>query len=314
MPDIFDLKNISPMLMAESRPFDSGEHIYELKLDGIRALAYLDGTGTELRNKRNKRLNDIYPELAGMHGSANRRCILDGELVLLREGKPDFFELQRRSLMSNSMRISLAAKQRPVQFVAFDILYSDNRQITDMQLLERKEMLASAVAESGSLAVSRFIEGSGVDFFNLAASQGLEGVVAKKKSSLYFIGRRTKDWVKFKVKQEADLVICGYAPGEDNGIRSLALGMYRDGRLIDQGSVAFGISGDVQKAILQFAEGHSCPCPFSQPFGSGDTVWITPKLVCSVEYMMRTEGGYMRQPAFKGLALDKTAEECIADW
>jgi bifunctional non-homologous end joining protein LigD/DNA ligase-1 len=202
----------------------------------------------------------------------------------------------------------------PVSFVAFDILYLDSGQITERKLMERKDALTSTVSEDKTLAVSRYIETTGIDFYNLAASQGLEGVVAKRKDSLYFIGRRSKDWVKFKRKQEADLVIAGLAPGEDKGIRSLVLGVYREGVLVHQGSVAFGLSGDVQKTILQFAKGHRRPCPLSPPVADDSIVWMEPKLVCAVEYMMRTAGGYMRQPAFKGLALDKAPEDCVADW
>ena len=92
--DIFETKNIAPMLIGGNQPpFDSLEHIYELKLDGIRCVAYLSDAVFELRNKRNKRLNGIYPELNGINKQVNTRCILDGELVILKDGKPDFFEV-----------------------------------------------------------------------------------------------------------------------------------------------------------------------------------------------------------------------------
>ena len=100
------------MLIAQSqKAFNSVDYIYELKLDGIRCLAYLWDSGIELRNKRNKRLNPIYPELMDIHRQAKSKCILDGELVILNGGKPDFFELQRRSLMTNPVRIEFAAKK-----------------------------------------------------------------------------------------------------------------------------------------------------------------------------------------------------------
>ena len=310
MPDIFDTKNISPMLLTESRPFDSTEHIYELKLDGIRALAYLDGTQTELRNKRNKRLNDIYPELSGIYKQVKRRCILDGELVVLTNGKPDFFELQRRSLMSKSLRVEMAAKKKPVHFVAFDILYLDDAQTMEKPLMERKEMLATSVTESDALAVSRFIHDKGIEYYNLAAGQELEGIVAKRKTSLYFPAKRTKDWVKFKLKHDADLVICGYVPGDEGDIRSLALGAYNEGVLVNQGSVAFGLSGQIQEFILRFARENIVPCPIDSLIQDDKTRWIRPELVCTVEFMMRTEYEMLRQPVFKGLVQDKDAKEC----
>lgn len=310
MEDIFDAKNISPMLMVEeSSPFDSVDYIYELKLDGIRCVVYLDEQKTELRNKRNKNLNDIYPELKGIHSNVKQRCILDGELVVISDGKPDFYELQRRSLMTNKIKIEQAGKTKPVSFVAFDILYVDGKQLTDLPLWERKEILKNTVNETNSLAVSRFVSEKGVVFFNLALQQNLEGVVAKKRDSKYYFEKRTKDWIKFKVKKDADLIICGYVPDEPGKIKSLALGAYKDGVLIEQGHVMFGVSRAEEKVIKDFAINNPNSNPFKDK--STETVWLKPELVCTVEFMMRSENGHMRQPVFKGLRVDKRAEECI---
>lgn len=169
MSDIFDEKTVSPMLIAENKPpFDSLNYIYELKLDGIRCLAYLDNHELELRNKRNKRLNGIYPELTGINKQVKSRCILDGELLVINNGRTDFYELQRRSLMSNSVKIEMAAKKLPVCFTAFDIVYFEDKQITDLPLTQRKKILSDAVIETQSIALSRCIEEKGIEFFNLA--------------------------------------------------------------------------------------------------------------------------------------------------
>lgn len=313
MPDIFELKNSTPMLMhEESSPFDSPNHIYELKLDGIRALAYLDGSGTVLRNKRNKELNAIYPELTELHRQAAHRCILDGELVAMGpDGKPDFAEIQRRSLMTNSIRISFSAKLHPVRFVAFDILYSADRQVTDLPLLSRKALLEEAAREGGALALSRFIHEKGMDLYNLTAAQALEGVVAKRNDSLYHIGKRTKDWIKFKHKLEDDFVICGYMPQDSGGNARLVLGAYRGGELVEQGSVAFTKPGGERDAILEFAAAHRAPCPFRQTSSERDVVWVEPQLVCTVEYLTRALKS-LRQANFKALEPDKEPKDCIA--
>ena len=180
--DIFESKNITPMLIGHNqKAFDSVDYIYELKLDGIRCLAYLWGNGIELRNKRNKRLNSIYPELKGIYHQAKYRCILDGELVILNGGKPDFFELQRRSLMANPVKIEFAAKKLPVCFTTFDILYYDNRQITHLPLIERKKILSENILETPNLAATRYIEADGVAFFSAAAEQKLEGGYSEEK-------------------------------------------------------------------------------------------------------------------------------------
>ena len=134
------------MLIGENRPaFDSSDYIFELKLDGIRCLAYLWDKGLVLQNKRNKRLNAIYPELKDIHRQAKVKCLVDGELVTIKDGKPVFFEVQRRSLMSNPVKIGIAAQKLPVSFIAFDILYLKDRQITDLPLEERKKILSENI-------------------------------------------------------------------------------------------------------------------------------------------------------------------------
>lgn len=304
--DIFDTKDIEPMLITENKPpFDDEGYIYELKLDGIRCLAYL-GDETELRNKRNKRLSVIYPELSEIHRQVKTRCILDGELIVISGGKPDFYEVQRRSLMTNPVKIELASKKLPVSFTAFDILYRDGRQIADLPLTERKEILFDTVVETPSLALSRHIEQKGTEFFNLAKQQGLEGIVAKLKKSKYYFGKRTKDWIKIKALLDDDFVICGYYFKSDNLI-SIILGSYENGKLTYQSHVVMGVSRSDFKIISAVKRTNK-----SSDFPDFDgAVWLEPKLVCTVEFMARTPGGGLRQPVFKGIRGDKNSEECV---
>ena len=146
MSDLFDNKIISPMLLYETQPFDDEDYIYELKLDGIRCI-YLGDGKVVLQNKRYKDVTLLYPELHEMHRCVRRRAVLDGELVVLQDGKPDFYALQKRSLMGNAFRISLAAKSNPVQFVAYDILYCNGKELTDFPLIERNKYLSERVTE-----------------------------------------------------------------------------------------------------------------------------------------------------------------------
>ena len=122
--DLFESKNISPMLLNfVSSPFDDKNYIFELKLDGIRCIAYLDKDKTILRNKRNKDVTEIYPELKNIHKFVKHRCILDGELVALNsDGTPNFFALQKRSLMTDKFKIELESEKNKVNFIAYDIL------------------------------------------------------------------------------------------------------------------------------------------------------------------------------------------------
>ena len=304
--DLFEQKGIHPMLISEMQePFDDLEFIYELKLDGERCIAYLDKRSTVLQNKRSLILNPRYPELSKLHEAAREKCILDGELAILVNRMPDFSQVQRRSLLSNKFTIELALQKYPACFTAFDILYYRDHPVMDLPLQERKELLGQAVSENGTLAVSRYIEKSGIALYALAAQQGLEGVVAKRKRSYYFPGKRTKDWVKFKNLQDDDFVICGYIE-KDGGVVSIVLGQYDHGELINKGHVTFGLSREAFQIIS--GTPRSSP-PFSD---NENTVWIRPKLVCTVKFMEKIASGKLRQPAFKGLREDKEPRECVS--
>ena len=149
--------------------------------------------------------------------------------------------------------------------------------------------------ENEHMAVSRYIEEKGTDLFRMTAEQELEGVVAKRKCSLYHPGKRTKDWIKFKRMADADLVICSYIPGKMPG---LVLGECVDGKLSYAGTVTMG----VRREILKFLKKGSCPFG-SFPKGKEQAVWCIPDRVCTVEYMPNTKDS-LRQPVFKGIRDD----------
>jgi bifunctional non-homologous end joining protein LigD/DNA ligase-1 len=306
--DIFESKNIKPMLIEEMQEaFDSLDYIFELKLDGVRCLAYLDDTGVDLRNKRNLRVASIYPELQNINKQVKKKCILDGELVVMNEGRPDFPEMQRRTLMTNKFRIELAASKLPISFIAYDIVYVDDKQVTDLALMERKKLLQNTVKENERLAVSRFIEEKGIELYALTVEQNLEGIVAKRKDSKYYFGKKSKDWIKIKYLKDDDYVICGYIEKANNAL-SIILAQYHKDELTYKGHVMMAKKQDYititsTKAII------APDFPF--PKGNEDTVWIEPKHVCTVSYMVKSETGALRQPVYKGLRKDKSPRECV---
>lgn len=312
MSDLFDEKHISPMLIADNvEPFADENYLYELKWDGERCIAYLDPKGdTDLRNKRQVVMNSKVPELTDIHLQAKKRCILDGELLCLVDGKPNFEAIQRRSLMSNRFRIELAAKQHPATYVAFDCLYYDGKDLTMQPLHERKRYLQKAIHENDRIAISRpFDHAQAMALFLLAKKQGLEGIVAKKKDSLYFQGKHTQTWLKMKNLMDDDFVVCGWIP-KDNHMTSIILGQYDGGQLIYKGHVTLGVGGEPFAKIK--AQPRVLRAPFSDPVPSGneDARWLEPVLVCAVTFMHRTKSGGMRQPVFKGLRDDKIPLEC----
>lgn len=282
--DIFESKNIKPMLISEmTEPFNNPDWIYELKLAGIRCVAYLDRhtMETELRNKRNLRLLPKVPELTDICLNIKERCILDGELVILKNGVPDFFELQRRVLTSNPFKIQISSDKYPASFVAYDILYLKDRELIDLPLLERKAILSDTVIETPRLAVSRYIPEKGIELFEVAKSKNLEGVIAKKNDSRYYFER---------------------------GITSLVLGQYQGSALIYQGHVTMGVRLGSLRDLEVIP--HS---PFAvTPSGHENAVWVKPTLVCVVKYMPN-EKGMLRQPVLKGFRDDKEPIDCQLD-
>lgn len=302
--DLFETKNIKPMLISElTEPFNDPDWIYELKLDGIRCIAYLDHE-VELRNKRNLSLLTKVPELTSIHKQVHERCILDGELVILKNGVPDFFELQKRALTTNRFKIELSSGNYPACFVAYDILYHKDKQLTDLPLLERKQLLSQAVEESPKLAISRYIPEKGIELFAAAKNQELEGVIAKNKNSKYYFDKRTKEWIKFKFLKDQDFVVCGYIIKE-KGVSSIVLGQYHGDDLEYRGHVTLGVKyGDLSQL-----ETISHPPFHIPPPGHEKAIWLKPELVCVVQYMAN-EKDMLRQPVLKGFRDDKEPKEC----
>jgi len=307
--DLFESKNIKPMLIGEMQdPFDSPVHIYELKLDGIRCIAYLDKSTTELRNKRNLKMLAKFPELADIYKHVKQRCILDGELIVMIDGKPNFDEVRRRSIMSNPFKIKLAATKFPASFTTYDILYYKDHDIIDLPLMQRKKLLEKNINENERLAISRYIEEHGKDLYQLTVDNQLEGIVAKTKDSKYYLGKETKDWIKIKNMKDDDFVVCGYILKKNNVV-SIVLGKYSGKNLVYQGHATMGESKADFKLIKAIP--HIGEQPFKGlPADNDNAVWIEPSLVCIVQYMV-TPTGSLRQPVFKSLRGDKAPEDCV---
>ena len=313
MMDLFDSKNIKPMLIGkEVAPFDDPNYIYELKWDGERCVAYLEpGKPPELRNKRNVRMLGKVPELEQICRQVKKRCILDGELFILKDGRPDFSLIQRRSLMSDRFKIDLDSKHNPATFSAFDVLYYDCQETMLLPLMERKALLAKSITDGPRMAISRYVDGQGTPLFDFAVERELEGIVAKVKDSIYIQGKRTADWIKMKVMMEEDYVVCGYIL-KSKHMTSIVLGQYRGNKLINKGHVTMVVSGQAFDIISRHSTLTTAPF-IAYPAGHGNdrAIWLSPELVCIVKFMHHTKSGGMRQPVFKGLRFDKTAAECV---
>lgn len=302
---LYEDRNIKPMLISEMQdPFNSVDYIYELKLDGLRAIVYLDETSTDIRNKRNLKLLPKFPELTDLHLQINKKCIIDGELVVLKNGVPDFYELQKRTMLTNSFKITLANSKYPASFVAYDIICYGDKQVTSLPLIERKKLLEEVVNENTKFAISRYIPEHGIQLFELADKQKLEGVVAKEKMSKYYFDKRTKEWIKFKRMADEDFVICGYKENEANGY-SLILGQYKNDTLVYKGSVTLGVKFDILKKCtkINYSPFHLLPSEHD------NITFLKPEVVCVVEYMPNTKDA-LRQPVLKGIRDDVLPKDC----
>ena len=196
--DIFESKDIRPMAAGGAgEPFDSPGYIFEPEPGGERLLAYLDPlSGTELRDAENRNALGNAPELLYIHKQARFKCILDGTFVIFMDGKPSLSQMQNRA--SDDFGTRLKSFGHPASFIAFDILYCKDREVTSLPLSERKKLLSEAVTENMRITLSRYTEKSGKELCRMAKEQGFSGVVAKRTDSGYFPGSRTKDWIKIQ--------------------------------------------------------------------------------------------------------------------
>lgn len=330
--DLFENRSASPMLIArQTDAFDDPDYIYELKMDGFRCLAYLDQSSVDLRNKRNLKMLPKFPELQDIYKNVKKRCILDGEVVVLVNGVPDFYRLQKRTLLTDRFKIELEASRYPASFVAFDCIYKENRELIWEALLERKGQLSKIVTENTKVAVSRYAETQGTALYKAAEERKLEGVVAKRKGSLYLMGKRTKDWIKFKRMADEDYVVVGYIQKSQYTF-SLIIAKYCGDTLLYKGQVTSGVTKEAVQMLqpnkknpfLAHPTGSSAhpavssPRPAASPShpagifahsaGNEDMIWVEPDHVCVVEYMPNLRNA-LRQPVFKGFRDDVFPQE-----
>jgi len=190
---------VSPMLAQKGEPFDSGEHLFEIKWDGTRVLAFVEPRGYRLVNRHRAERTAQYPELACL-AKLPGGVILDGEVVVFHDGRPDFRRLLSRDQAGAPLKIRLSARSLPATYVVFDLLYEDYRSLLDRSLVERRQRLRQLVLDLDrpQVVFSEGIVGPGRVLFDEVCRQGLEGLVAKQLTSRYRPGKRTANWLKIK--------------------------------------------------------------------------------------------------------------------
>ena len=186
-------------------------------------------------------------------------------------------------MLTDWFKIRMEAERLPASFVTFDCIYQGNRELVFQSLMERKQKLSGIVMGNDRIAVFRYIEKEGTALYQAAEAKELEGVAAKRKESLYFMGKKTKDWIKFKRMTDEEFIVAGYIP-KGGRTFSLVLAKYRLGSLVYKGHVTFGVTRDTVTELEETGKN-----PFRMPpTGNESAVWVEPSRVCAVEYMPNT--------------------------
>ena len=305
------------LMLAESRerPFSAPDWLFELKLDGYRALAARDDV-PRLLSRNGNDLSPCFPEvMQALKALPLSRVLLDGELVAVDDaGRPNFQRLQQRAQLRRSIDIRHAVVEHPVTFYAFDLLGFEEFDLRGLPLRARKALLQKLVPPTGVIRLLDHFEQDGEVLYQQVQQLGLEGIVAKRADSPYKPGR-SPVWLKIRTRKTEDFVVVGFtAPkGSRSGLGALLLGCYQNGELIYSGRAGSGFSERQLIEVRQQLESlmvAAPPCSGPVPEAGGAT-WVAPRLVCEVEYTEWTEEGLLRQPVFLRFREDKRPEECV---
>ena len=307
---------IRPMLASlVDTPVEGNGWIYEVKWDGYRALATLNKGSVELKSRNDKSFDEKFYPVYDALKKWKINAIVDGEIVVINEkGLPDFGDLQNWRSEADGNLV----------FYLFDILWLEGKDLMQLPLVERKNILSSVMpAQNTTIKMSEVFNVSGSSFFTLADKMGLEGIMAKKTDSKYFPNLRTKEWLKIKTEKRQEAIICGFTKNENTSksFSALLLGLYENGELKFIGPVGTGFSNQMQKDILAKLRPLTTKCPFkivpdyNKPSRfrpdppKASVTWVKPQVVCEISYRELTKDKALRHPSFKGFRPDKNAKD-----
>jgi bifunctional non-homologous end joining protein LigD len=291
---------------------------YELKWDGMRLVARCQvspsgATSLTLRSATGRDVTSSFPELADLPHRIGVPAVLDGEAVVFEGDGPSFGRLQNR--MHVITPSSLLVNEHPVVYLVFDLLELEGRSLVDLPYTTRRQVLADLVEDGPTCRVPPWVE-DGESLLVLARQRGLEGVVAKRLTSRYQPGGRTRDWVKVKLRQRQELVVGGWLSGQGalaGQIGSLLVGYREDGVLRFAGAVGSGLT-DRHRDLLGDRLTVTTSCPFSAvPPLARTATWVLPELVVEVEYGSWAADGLLRHPVYAGLRDDRRPEDVVRE-
>jgi len=313
-------KNVKPMKATlVDDPFDDPDWLYEVKWDGYRAVAFINKGDAQLVSRNNLSFDKFYPIVAALK-KWKINAVIDGEVLVLNDkGISNFGALQNWRSEADGQLV----------YYVFDILWYEGKNLMGLPLRDRLAILKDILpTDNDSIRQSKVFEANGIEFFNAAQRIGLEGIIAKKASSIYTSDLRSREWLKIKVHRRQEVVIAGFTKNEGTGkpFSALALGVYDNGTLRYVGKVGTGFNDKMQKEMMaQFKPLITDKSPFEvepdvdkpsrfrpQRLGAKPT-WLKPELVGEVAFAEVTSDGVFRQASFKGMRTDKKAKDVILE-
>jgi bifunctional non-homologous end joining protein LigD len=325
-----DLPKARPRFVEPMKPRliehapNTGDWAYELKFDGIRALAIKSGASRQLISRNEKNLNNRFPDIARAAGDFDAdECVVDGEVVAMdEEGRSSFQLLQRTEL---------DGKGAPLAFYVFDLLQLNGRSLIRLPLALRKKMLMQIVPSSGDIIrLSGEIGTEARTLLPEIKRHGLEGLIGKLRDSVYEPGRRSGAWIKIKCVNEQEFVVGGYTPpaGARKHFGAILVGYYEKEKFLFAGKVGTGFDSKSLAAFYKKMRAEQREtCPFSDlpskqnsewvqgitPSMMRKMHWVNPKFVCQVKFAEWTRDLKLRQPVFLGLREDKSPREVVRE-
>ncbi|HZO37213.1 MAG TPA: DNA ligase D [Solirubrobacteraceae bacterium] len=312
---------VAPMLAQLSEmPADESQWAFEVKWDGVRALARSEPGRLRLLTRNGNDVTAAYPELRVLNRAlSSHSAIVDGEIVAFDEhGKPSFQALQSRIHLRGGTAVRRAVEATPATYVAFDLLWLDGHPLLELPYEQRRELLAALELGGDRVLVPEYHVGDGVALLQATREQGLEGIVAKRLGSRYAPGKRSAAWLKIKNAQRQELVIGGWSDGKggrSGRIGALDLGVHdEDGELRYAGRVGTGFDAAELDRLAKLLEPLARDeTPFSGRQPPRGAHFAEPELVCEVEFGEWTKQGLLRHPVYRGLRDDKPAAEVVRE-
>ena len=292
-----------------ANPFESPEYFFQIKWDGVRILAFCDGTGVRLQNRRGGERIFQYPELQVLGELlGGREAILDGEIVILEGGKPSFPRVMQRDQCHREQVLAYLQKAYPVTYCVFDLLFLDGEDLTPRSLSFRQGLLDGLFPETGSIYINDNFD-SGRALFELMVERQWEGIVAKEKSGRYTWGpKKSAGWLKIKFRRRQICLVGGISFSK--GVPSaLLLGAYRDRDFTYIGKAGSGLSRQDLLELRGLSDRQARDKPyFINPPRGKDLIWLKPELTVLVEYAEWTGNLQLRAPVIIGFTDHSAAE------